>query len=206
MDWIREFQARPTRRSLSTLVKMAIVHGLKTEITQHDQDIAASRTQAVVNAANSRSFTNGDTGVSGALRDANGGTHESDRYSADLSRIESTTSTGGASVQIARGKLSRNGVRYIIHGVGPNFSEHKDTGLLASAITNSLDLCHTLGCTSVSIPFLSTGVYLGNKNLKDILELNSKTVRQWVEDNPHTWIRTIDMVRLVVPSSFQIGL
>ena len=64
------------------------------------------------------------------------------------------------------GKLKdKTGIKYVIHTVGPNFSEHpsecvlKLQIMLYDSIYNSFVAANKLGCRSISIPAISSGIF-----------------------------------------------
>jgi O-acetyl-ADP-ribose deacetylase (regulator of RNase III) len=61
------------------------------------------------------------------------------------------------------GDLKLKGVKYIIHTVGPKFSESESLLpqqlLLYNAVFNSFKAADSLGCQSIAIPAISSGIY-----------------------------------------------
>lgn len=49
--------------------------------------------------------------------------------------------------------------RYVIHAVGPVWGEGQEDEKLAAALRGSLELAETLGCTSLALPAISTGIF-----------------------------------------------
>ncbi|GGL72374.1 macro domain-containing protein [Deinococcus aerolatus] len=115
-------------------------------------DIAAQNCAAVVTAAN-RELAGGG-GVDGVIHRAAG-----PELLRALRRIGGTP-TGTAVITPAFG-LEAQGVRYVIHAVGPVWrgGHHGEPELLAGAYRRSLDLAVEHGCPSIAFPSLSTGVY-----------------------------------------------
>ena len=61
------------------------------------------------------------------------------------------------------GKLKAQGIKYVIHAVGPEFKKdacvlHQQM-LLFNAVYNSLVIANKLGCRSISIPAISSGIF-----------------------------------------------
>lgn len=115
-------------------------------------DIAAQTTCAVVTAANKELMGGG--GVDGVIHRAAG--PELLRAIRPLGG----TPTGTAVITPAFG-LARQGVKYVIHAVGPIWrgGQSGEAELLAGAYRQSLRLALEHGCGSVAFPAISTGVY-----------------------------------------------
>ncbi|ANE42797.1 macro domain-containing protein [Deinococcus puniceus] len=115
-------------------------------------DIAAQTTCAVVTAANKELMGGG--GVDGVIHRAAG--PELLRAIRPLGG----TPTGTAVITPAFG-LTKQGVQYIIHAVGPIWrgGQGDEADLLAGAYRHSLRLALENGCGSVAFPSISTGVY-----------------------------------------------
>ncbi|UQN07200.1 macro domain-containing protein [Deinococcus sp. QL22] len=115
-------------------------------------DIAAQTTCAVVTAANKELMGGG--GVDGVIHRAAG--PELLRAIRPLGG----TPTGTAVITPAFG-LTKQGVQYVIHAVGPIWrgGQAGEAELLAGAYHHSLRLVVEHGCDSVAFPSISTGVY-----------------------------------------------
>jgi O-acetyl-ADP-ribose deacetylase len=121
-------------------------------------DITDERTEAIVNAANERLAHSG--GVAAAILRA-GGTQimlESNNIVNVFGPIKV-----GKCVFTSSGKLAANGIKYVIHAVGPEYNKSKSTifnaARLYKAVFNSLKQANKLGCASVSIPAVSSGIF-----------------------------------------------
>ncbi len=124
--------------------RVALVLG---DITQEDAD-------AIVNAANPGLMGGG--GVDGAIHRRGGSA-----ILAECREIRRTTYPDGLptgkAVATTGGKLR---ARWVIHTVGPRYSEHDDPApLLASCHTEALKVADELGARTVAFPAISTGVY-----------------------------------------------
>jgi len=135
-------------------------------------DIAECATAAVVNAANALSFMPMDAGVSGALRnrcrpvdvtqrpkrwwDDEGNEHYTDR-------LPETQ----AGVQAAAGALAAQGVRYVVHAVGPNWNDHSIgprafmvvVPKIRRTVQRALEAADRSGAASCTLPALSGGIF-----------------------------------------------
>ena len=123
------------------------------EVVQND--ITREEVDAITNAANSHLMHGG--GVAGAIS-SNGGPDvqkESNEYVAEHGKVP----TGEVGVT-GPGRLR---CRYIIHAVGPMWSSRitpqENCQLLANAVINTLKKANELGCSSVSIPAISSGIF-----------------------------------------------
>ncbi len=117
-------------------------------------DITKQRTEAMVTAANAG--LHGGGGVDGAIHRAAG----SRLY--DACRKIGGCATGSA-VATPAFDLEAQGVRRVIHAVGPIYRFGKggydEAALLMGAYRTSLEVAAAEGCVSVAFPAISTGVY-----------------------------------------------
>jgi O-acetyl-ADP-ribose deacetylase (regulator of RNase III) len=115
-------------------------------------DIVDLSVDAVVNAANSGLMGGG--GVDGAILRAGGDAQLAGRI-ALRDRIGSLP-TGEAAASDAGDMVCQ----WVIHVVGPVFSEHEDrSSLLESCYRNALGIADEIGARSVAFPAVSAGVY-----------------------------------------------
>ncbi|GAA1804755.1 O-acetyl-ADP-ribose deacetylase [Planosporangium flavigriseum] len=117
-------------------------------------DITTHEVDAVVNAANSSLLGGG--GVDGAIHRRGGPAIGAECRALRASRYGRGLPTGEA-VATTAGRLP---ARWVIHTVGPVWSEREDrTPLLRACYTNSLRVAAELGAVSVAFPLISAGVY-----------------------------------------------
>jgi O-acetyl-ADP-ribose deacetylase (regulator of RNase III) len=124
-------------------------------------DVTTLAVEVIVNAANEQLFAGG--GVCGAIFDAAG--YES--LTASCQQIGSCP-TGSAVITPAHG-LAANGVRHIVHAVGPVWDLDDGEGeeaaaqlldaQLAGAYRSSLELAVAAGARSIAFPAISTGIF-----------------------------------------------
>ncbi|PRY56569.1 MULTISPECIES: O-acetyl-ADP-ribose deacetylase [Glycomyces] len=117
-------------------------------------DITKQAVDAIVNAANSSLMGGG--GVDGAIHRAGGPAILDECRDLRASRYGRGLPTGQA-VATTAGNLN---ARWVIHTVGPVYSESEDrSALLASCYRESLRVADELGAASVAFPAVSAGVY-----------------------------------------------
>lgn len=133
-------------------------------------DITKQKTEAIVNAANTRLSPGG--GVSGAIHQAAG---------PELWKEAKTLGgcpTGEA--RITKGYLLP--ARFVIHTVGPVYSNSsQDPKKLSSCYKSSLDLALGYNLNSISFPSISTGIFGYPVEPASIIALN--TVIDYLEKN-----------------------
>jgi O-acetyl-ADP-ribose deacetylase (regulator of RNase III) len=112
-------------------------------------DLTAQNVDAIVNAASEALAPGG--GVCGAIRRAGG-----DEIFAECARLGGCA-TGDAKATGA-GRLP---AKHVVHAVGPVWSGGGagEAELLASAYRRSLEVAAELGCRTIALPALSTGIY-----------------------------------------------
>ena len=133
-------------------------------------DITLMRVDALVNAANSALAGGG--GVDGAIHRAAG-----PELMAELHRRYTRCPAGSAVITGSAG-LAGNGVKWVIHAVGPIWrgGNHDEEGQLVSAYRTALRLAHESGARSIAFPAISCGVYAYP------LELGSRVALEAVRD------------------------
>lgn len=121
------------------------INGVRLTLSQGD--ITEAKTEAIVNAANSRLVLG--AGVAGAIRRRGGPSIQ-----AECDRL-SPVSTGSAAITGA-GDLA---ARWVIHAVGPRQGEGREEEKLGRAVASSLALAEEKGIGSITLPAISTGVF-----------------------------------------------
>ncbi|WP_034408857.1 macro domain-containing protein [Deinococcus murrayi] len=145
-------------------------------------DISRERTCAVVTAANKELVGGG--GVDGAIHRAAG-----PELLRAIRRIGGTP-TGTAVITPAFG-LERQGVRFVIHAVGPVWrgGGQGEADLLAGAYRESLRLVAEHGCDSVALPAISTGVY--GYPLPQAAGVTMRTIHAFLAGRPSLSVRLV---------------
>ena len=123
--------------------------GQSLEIVQGD--ITQEQVDAIVNAANAH-LRHG-AGVAGAILRRGGDVirQESDAWvqaHGPVSHAQPAWTSAGALP-----------AKYVIHAVGPVWGEGDEEAKLADAVRGSLRLAGELGCTSIALPAISTGIF-----------------------------------------------
>lgn len=139
-----------------------IVHG----------DLTEEHVDAIVNAANEHLDHGG--GVAGAIVRRGGDSIQRESRSLGRVRTGNAASTGA-------GELP---AKYVIHAVGPIWDDGRsgEPELLASAIRASLELAETLGCASIALPAISSGIFGVPKDIA--AEIIIRTIRIFIDTRP----------------------
>ena len=155
--------------------------GAELELVQGD--ITHERTDAIVNAANSRLAGGG--GVDGAIHRAGGPSIKAETDS----KYPQGCATGSAVITGA-GKMS---VKFVIHAVGPVYRDgkHGEPDLLASAYRRSLEVADAADCRSIAFPSLSTGAY--GYPIEEAAPIALRTVDDFLKTKPE-----IELIRFVL--------
>jgi len=147
---------------------------------------------AIVNAANEACLGGG--GVDGAISTAGGPNLLSDRRNLPL--VSSCSSGLGNGVRCPTGRAVMTGpntydklcVPYVIHAVGPNYSEYNANDeesmrmgdkLLQSAYTSSMECGQCAHLEALAFCLLSAGVYRGARGVQDVLRIGLKSISQF---------------------------
>jgi O-acetyl-ADP-ribose deacetylase (regulator of RNase III) len=144
-------------------------------------DITQEKTDAIVNAANSRLAGGG--GVDGAIHRAGG-----PRIMAECRKIGGCPT--GSAVITTGGRLK---ARFVIHAVGPIFKDgrHREAEALAGAYRRSLELALENGLKTVAFPSISTGAY--GYPIAEAAEVALRTVMDFAKDR-----KGLELVRFVL--------
>lgn len=147
-------------------------------------DITAETVDAVVNAANSW-LTHG-AGVAGSIERWGGPQIQSEsnqwvREHGPVSHAEPAYTHAG-----------NLPCRFVIHAVGPVWSEGDEENKLAAAIRGSLQLAERLSLTSIAFPAISTGIYRFPKPRAAQVMLN--TIHDYISSNPESGLKLIRLV------------
>jgi O-acetyl-ADP-ribose deacetylase (regulator of RNase III) len=152
---------------------------------------------AIVNATNGLCLGGG--GVDGAVNRLGGPNMRQDRFALPVLEelrpaASPTTGKGTASQKHIRCKTGHAVVTgpkeygslkvpYVVHAVGPNYRDYRETEqfdkLLQSAYRNSLECCKTEGIRQVAFSLISSGLYRGNRSLRDVIKLGIVAIRDW---------------------------
>ncbi|KUO20051.1 O-acetyl-ADP-ribose deacetylase [Streptomyces dysideae] len=141
-----------------------------TTITLAQGDITRESADAIVNAANSSLLGGG--GVDGAIHRRGGPAVLEECRALRASHYGKGLATGKA-VATTAGNLD---ARWVIHTVGPVFSQSEDrSDLLASCYRESLRVADELGARTVAFPAVSAGIY--GWPMEDAARIAVETVR-----------------------------
>ncbi|MFC4424672.1 macro domain-containing protein [Deinococcus navajonensis] len=145
-------------------------------------DIAAQQTCALVTAANKELMGGG--GVDGVIHRAAG------PELLQAIRGMGGTPTGTAVITPAF-DLERQGVRFVIHAVGPVWrgGQAGEPAQLASAYRRSLELAAEHGCGSVTFPAISTGVY--GYPTEQAAPVALRTIHAFLREHPTMTVRLV---------------
>jgi O-acetyl-ADP-ribose deacetylase (regulator of RNase III) len=148
-------------------------------------DITREDVDAVVNAANSTLMGGG--GVDGAIHRAGGREILNACEEIRRTHYPEGLPTGGAVLTTA-GNMT---ARYVIHTVGPVYSQAKDkSALLAACYKNSLVIAVEHSLKTIAFPAISTGIY--GYPREAAAAVASTAIESFLEKDS-----TIDQVRLV---------
>jgi O-acetyl-ADP-ribose deacetylase (regulator of RNase III) len=134
-------------------------------------DLTDETVDAIVNAANGALDHGG--GVARAIVKKGGESIQQE--SRRIGRVKT-----GQAVHTGAGELA---AKYVIHAVGPiwNDGESGEAELLASAVRSSLALAEKLGCQSLALPAISSGIFGFPKALA--AEIIIRTIRIFIDNS-----------------------
>jgi len=138
-------------------------------------DITEMATDAIVNAANSSLMGGG--GVDGAIHCRGG-----PKILEECHRIRQTIFPDG--LPVGKAVITSGGnlkAKWVIHTVGPVWhgGNRGESGLLAEAYRNSLQLAVSKGLKTVAFPSISTGAY--GYPIEEASQISLKTVKAFLE-------------------------
>lgn len=88
--------------------------------------------------------------------------------------------------------------KYVIHAVGPVWGEGDEDAKLAAAIRGALRRAEELGCTSIALPAISTGIFGFPKDRA--ARVIYRALKAYLEEHPETPLRVIRMVVYDTPT------
>ncbi len=149
-------------------------------------DITESKTDAIVNAANSTLLGGG--GVDGAIHAKGGPEILAECREIRRTRFPDGLPTGSAVITNA-GKLPSG---YVIHTVGPVYGDDRanQAAQLASCYRNSLEIAREFRLNSIAFPSISTGAF--GYPSSEAAQISSAAIRSFLEEFP-----SIVSIRLV---------
>ena len=164
--------------------------GQKLQLVQGD--ITEETVDAIVNAANAH-LSHG-AGVAGAIL-RRGGMQiqvESDQWVQEHGMVRHA--------EPAYTRAGNLPCRYVIHAVGPIWSEGQEEEKLQAATNGSLQLAERLGLQSIAFPAISTGIYRFPKPLAAQVMLS--TIADHLTANPDSSLKLVRIV-LYEPETLQ---
>jgi O-acetyl-ADP-ribose deacetylase len=145
-------------------------------------DITSLQVDAIVTAANSG--LRGGGGVDGAVHRAAG-----PRLLEACRRLGGCPT--GSAVATQAFDLGQNGVKYVIHAVGPVWrgGNQSEPDLLSGAYKTSLQVACEKKCSSIAFPSISTGVY--GFPIEQAAPLALATCKEFLEGDPGDLLRIV---------------
>ncbi|MBA2307550.1 macro domain-containing protein [Candidatus Dependentiae bacterium] len=165
-----------------------------TTITIIQGDILTQKVDAVVNAANEQ--LRGGGGVCGALFKAAGWDDLQAGCNKFAKNAQGIRCATGDAVITPSYALKQQGIRCIIHAVGPDCriirKSDDQKRLLASAYTRSLEEATASSCKSIAFPFISSAIFACPPDLAATTALEA--IRDFILKNPNNSLENIVMV------------
>lgn len=173
-------------------------------------DITAMQVDVIVNAANSLSFTPMDGGVSGALRNACGPAIVTKQEKVwwteegvEMKSVKLPTTQAG--VQPTAGGLKDRGVQFIVHAVGPTWTDYSmadDPAFfipccqrIKKTVTRALHACSRVRGKTCALPAISGGIFTHWKYGEDIKDREQRAARRAVLEAVIAWARRQERLR-----------
>jgi len=131
-------------------------------------DFKTTNCGAIVNAANEQALGGG--GVDGAISKAGGAPLLKVRKALPIIWENIRVRTGDARATLA-GNLMDEGIKYVIHAVGPDLNnEEHNLEMLKSAYLSSVDEAYMKNVQNIAFPIISGGVFRGKYPLETIIK------------------------------------
>jgi O-acetyl-ADP-ribose deacetylase (regulator of RNase III) len=154
-------------------------------------DITQKSVDAIVNAANKE--LEGGAGVCGAIFKTAGWKKLQDACNIYPSDAQGIRCPVGQACITDSFELSKQGIKKIIHAVGPDCrivkNSKEQAQLLRDAYTNSLKLADQYALTSIAFPFISSGIYACPPELATRQALMA--IDDYITHNPETSLKQI---------------
>ncbi|MBP9765236.1 macro domain-containing protein [Candidatus Babeliales bacterium] len=166
---------------------------IQLQIVVEKGDITKSNVDIIVNAANQE--LEGGGGVCGAIFTAAGWDKLQQACNAYLAQKAVRCPTGQARITDSF-DLKKQGIKHIIHAVGPDCRIIKNHGLqdtlLNNSYQNSLKLAETVSATSIAFPFISSAIYAFPKDRAAYIAVQS--VYQYLKEHKQSHLKSVHFV------------
>lgn len=154
-------------------------------------DITQKSVDAIVNAANKE--LEGGAGVCGAIFKAAGGDQLQKACNTFPADVQGIRCPVGQACITDSFELSKQGIKKIIHAVGPDCrivkNSKEQARLLRDVYTSSLKLADQNALTSIAFPFISSGIYACPSDLAARQALIA--IDDYIRNNPETSLKQI---------------
>jgi O-acetyl-ADP-ribose deacetylase (regulator of RNase III) len=167
------------------------------------QSILDLHVDAIVNAAHS-SLRHGG-GICDIIHNA-AGTRLTDECAKVRAEHGSDYAAGNAAITRAF-DLEKNGIKFVVHAVGPNLQDmhvtektifsprnEKHVTALMDAYKNSLERANERGCQSIALPRISAGIFKFPLVAQALCA--TRAVNEWIAANPGSSIKKIQFCEL----------
>jgi len=186
----REFRSQPRDTGSPRIIKSIDVNGCSVKLMAGSVvkygDPGKLGQYAIVNAANEGG--QGGGGIDEVITKMGGPLLIQDRINMclDVSRGEPCIPTGSAKITRNVKKYDRLQVSAVIHAVGPNYTGDGSDGQhdeqLKTAYTTSLELANSNNIPNIGFPLLSSGIFSGNRDKREIITIGVKSIIQYCVD------------------------